>query len=223
MQQQQQQQQDRDREEDNAEEDTDKAETDNAEEDEDDDDDDDEGGESSIVSINNEHGNCEEDNLNNIGWFACNNTHMFNTMCTSLKAIMDDTTDDDYDNKILYTDTFTAFFPTDEAFEAIKDVTSSLSFEQLVDLVTFHIVDGEVILYEDLRCQDAITMTNSQDSRTKCKGKKKYQKGQGNYETDTLPLIIQNKSNYEVCNGIIHVIDQVMLPKLSYMDALIGK
>ncbi len=52
-------------------------------------------------------------------------------------------------------------------------------------------------------------MTNGKDSRTICKDGTTYQKGGGNSD-DAKPEIIS--ADIEACNGVIHVVSEVMLP-----------
>ena len=116
---------------------------------------------------------------------------------------------------------WTIFAPTDEAFYAIEESSElslvDLSMEVLVDIVSFHAVQFQILTYDDLICKETIEMSNGDDSRTKC-GKDdetgerfKIQKGAGQLD-GMLPRIIM--PNIEAYNGIIHKIDNVMLPKL---------
>lgn len=106
---------------------------------------------------------------------------------------------------------FTVFAPTDEAFQAIEDVSETLSEEQIGDIIKFHAYIGSSIAFEDLECKERIEMANGYESRTKCVGLTKGQKGGGNIAVGSkLPMII--KPDIEACGGIVHVIDAVMLP-----------
>merc|ERR1712238_203344 len=151
--------------------------------------------------------NCKTDELKNIRGVACSNKDIYNTMCDLLKAV-----DTDY---ALASGMFTAFFPTDAAFAAIADVTNTLSDEQMATIVKFHIHEGDSIAYEELECKGLLDMANGKTSRTKCDEGKRYQNGPGNHYLDTFPLIIKNSSDIVTCNGIVHTIDAVMLPKIS--------
>ncbi|VEU41964.1 unnamed protein product [Pseudo-nitzschia multistriata] len=53
-------------------------------------------------------------------------------------------------------------------------------------------------------------MTNGLDTRTVCAGDKVFQKGSGNSDSKK-PEIIE--FNQKACNGVIHVVDRVILPK----------
>merc|ERR1712238_643429 len=157
--------------------------------------------------IADDYENCKTDELKNIRGVACSNKDIYNTMCDLLKAV-----DTDY---ALASGMFTAFFPTDDAFAAIADVTNTLSDEQIATIVKFHIHEGDSIAYEELECKGLLDMANGKTSRTKCEEGKRYQNGPGNHYLDTFPLIIKNSSDIVTCNGIVHTIDAVMLPKLT--------
>merc|ERR1719503_70266 len=98
-----------------------------------------------------------------------------------------------------------------------------LSDTELANIFKFHFVLGEALTYDELECKIKLKMANGWSSRTKCAGGEKYQKGQGNYETGTLPMIVKESSNIEACNGIVHVLDHVMFPKHSGMEAAVSK
>merc|ERR1719162_2251381 len=115
--------------------------------------------------------NCKTDELKSIRGVACSNKDMYNTMCDLLKAV-----DTDY---VLASGLFTAFFPTDDAFAAIDVVVKTLSEEQIANIVAFHFHEGEAIDTKNLECTEKLEMTNENNSRTKCEGEKKYQKGKG--------------------------------------------
>lgn len=113
---------------------------------------------------------------------------------------------------------WTVFAPTDEAFDAIEESPAlsltDLSMEQLMDIISFHAIQFEVLAIEDLVCKETVVMFNGDDSRTKCDrddetGERyKAQKGAGQLD-GMLPRITM--PNIEACNGIIHMIDNVML------------
>ena len=112
---------------------------------------------------------------------------------------------------------WTVFAPTDDAFAAIEDILSELTPEQIADVLTFHAIQFQVFNYDDLQCKEILTMSNGDESRTKCdkdddtKERYKIQKGAGQLE-DMMPRIIE--SDIEACNGVIHKLNNVMIPKL---------
>ncbi|MDX5593513.1 fasciclin domain-containing protein [Pseudovibrio sp. SPO723] len=100
---------------------------------------------------------------------------------------------------------FTVFAPTDEAFAALPDgtVESLLQPEnkdQLVAVLTYHVVAGKV-MSTDL--QDDMTATTVQGSDI-------------TIDLDNGPMVNDAKvvsADIEADNGVIHVIDKVILPK----------
>ena len=109
----------------------------------------------------------------------------------------------------------TLFAPTDSAFAHIEDAfLSTLSPDELSDILFYHAVDSE-ILVEDLVCQGTIEMLSGGLSRTMCvtpiTNPKYYQKGGGNRKNDLLPKI-DFYAGTKACDGVVHVVDEVMLP-----------
>lgn len=101
---------------------------------------------------------------------------------------------------------FTVFAPTDEAFAALPAGTvESLLLpenqDQLVAILTYHVVAGEV-LAEDVVELDSATTVNGQDVEITVEG-------------DTVMInnatVIQ--ADIMTSNGVIHVIDTVLLPE----------
>jgi len=125
----------------------------------------------------------------------------------------------------------TLFAPNDKAFSQLGDDTIRDLFENgatlMKDLLLYHVVSDDRILYDyDLVCDNSIDMelrTNNNvfKTTTRCSdnvydegttNNKKYQVGYGNEEwnVDNWPLIIE--SNINKCNGVVHIINNVMLP-----------
>ena len=112
----------------------------------------------------------------------------------------------------LGSDTYTVFAPTDEAFDKLPEGTlESLlgDIPALTNILLFHAVADEVILSSDLECTGLIEMANGNESRTVCRDGSTFQKGAGN-SRDAMPEIVT--ADVEACNGVIHVVSQVMLP-----------
>jgi len=139
-----------------------------------------------------------------IAEIACN-TDGFSTLCAAVKAA-------GLDNALDGTAKFTVFAPNDDAFanlppgtvEALLDDTDALT-----NVLLFHAVAGRKVYSGDLKCQTKIEMANGKDSRTVCQGNGVFQKGAGNPRQD-MPRIIS--TDIEACNGLIHVVNGVMLP-----------
>ena len=107
---------------------------------------------------------------------------------------------------------FTVFAPNDDAFGNLPDGTVEALLDDihaLTNILLFHVVAGHVLEADDLHCTDKIEMANGDDSRTVCKGHDIFQKGAGNSRSK-MPEIIA--TDIEACNGIIHVVSEVMLP-----------
>ncbi|KAG7355306.1 fasciclin domain containing protein [Nitzschia inconspicua] len=108
---------------------------------------------------------------------------------------------------------YTAFVPTDSAFDSLKQLNLQLlnSTIMMQSLIHFHLVTNKTLLAADLNCQQRIEMSNGQDSRTICSNAttvvEKFQKGADNIEP--IPIIIQD---LPACNGIIHIVEGVLLP-----------
>lgn len=112
---------------------------------------------------------------------------------------------------------WTVFAPIDSAFFAIDEqVLSDLlnDKEALTELLLFHAVDQPLLL-EDTGCTERITMANGRDSRRVCKTNGIFQKG-GENSRDLMPRILESvdgATNIQACNGIVHLIDKVMIDK----------
>lgn len=113
----------------------------------------------------------------------------------------------------LSTDRFTVFAPTDEAFAKLPPGTVEAllgDIPALTNILLYHAASGCKLYSNNLRCNSPVKMANGQQSTTVC-GRlgQKFQKGNGNSDS-ALPEI--TAANIEACNGIIHVISEVMLP-----------
>jgi transforming growth factor-beta-induced protein len=107
---------------------------------------------------------------------------------------------------------WTVFAPTNEAFAAL-DIESIIPDVGLVtEILLYHTIDGEIVLASDLSCEleaNPVEMTNGVDSFTICvDGVPTYQAGESNIES-MLPQIVA--ADVPACNGVIHVINNVML------------
>lgn len=104
--------------------------------------------------------------------------------------------------------TLTVFAPINEAFENAP----SISVGEIDDLLAFHTVAGG-LAKSNLVCKELVQMANGKDSRTTCDNNKNpsrfYQRGSDNIDS-ALPEIID--ADIVACNGIIHAVNNVMLP-----------
>lgn len=110
-------------------------------------------------------------------------------------------------------DKFTVFAPTDGAFESLSlEIADAIIADSdlLNDVLLTHVVAGE-ILSTDLECGGETSMVSGEETTTVCIDDTFFQAGAGN-EADSLPQIVL--TNGLACNGVIHVVDQVILPGL---------
>lgn len=127
--------------------------------------------------------------------------------------------------------TATIFAPTNEAFEqffAEVGSSDSISPEVITDVLLFHILENTVAIpFEELECETWKRMMNGKFSYTHCRGWDKYQLGRGNADdndnnvfndADTTVMTLNDSpailhGDIVTCNGIIHSINRVMLPR----------
>lgn len=99
---------------------------------------------------------------------------------------------------------FTVFAPTDEAFAKLPAGTLESLLanpEQLKQVLTYHVVAGKVMAADVVKLKEAKTVQGSA-ARIKVSG--------GNVMIDNAKVI---KTDIACDNGVIHVIDTVILPK----------
>ena len=122
----------------------------------------------------------------------------FNTLATALKAAgLVDTLKGD--------GPFTVFAPTDAAFAKLPDGTvenllKPENKDQLVSVLTYHVVSGKVKAKEVVKLDSADTVQGSSVS-IKVKD--------GTVYVDDAKVV---KTDIKASNGVIHVIDSVLLP-----------
>ncbi len=99
---------------------------------------------------------------------------------------------------------FTVFAPTDEAFAKLPEGTVEALLEdteKLTAILTYHVVAGRVTSDQVVQL-DRATTVNGQDVKIKVKGGSVYVNGAKVVQADV-----------EASNGVIHVIDRVILPE----------
>jgi len=100
---------------------------------------------------------------------------------------------------------FTVFAPTDEAFAklpagTVEDLLKPENKEKLVSILTYHVVAGDVMAKDVVKMSEAKTV-NGKELKIMAHGGKVMVDGANVTKTDI------------VCsNGVIHVIDSVLLP-----------
>ena len=132
---------------------------------------------------------------------------------THLCAAMKTTGLDDFFNDI--DGNYTVFAPNDNAFENLGEVALAYLMDPantniLTNILSFHTVSDQVIYSQDLNCMETLEMSNGWDSRTVCRRQALFQKGKGNSMFEK-PEIIE--VDIESCNGVIHVVDELILYK----------
>jgi uncharacterized surface protein with fasciclin (FAS1) repeats len=145
-------------------------------------------------------------NCTTIAGIACGTTG-FKTLCDAVKAAGL--------NGTLGSGTYTVFAPNDGAFANLPSGTLDALLKDipaLKNILLFHVVAGKKVYKKDLRCTRRVKMANNKYSRTVCRNKRTqlFQKGAGNPRSK-MPEIIT--ADIEACNGVIHVVSEVMLPK----------
>ena len=116
--------------------------------------------------------------------------------------------------------TATVFAPNDEAFETDDLQTMETIFssdENLEWVLLYHTILDQVMSSTELDCGVRVLMANERDTRTICSvlDNTIYQKGAGNdnsnQDNSRLPEIID--FNIDACNGIVHVVNKLILPR----------
>ncbi|WP_408005569.1 fasciclin domain-containing protein [Rhodohalobacter halophilus] len=102
---------------------------------------------------------------------------------------------------------FTVFAPTNAAFEAIESVVAGLTEEQIVDVLTYHVLAANVES-GDLQPTQTVEMLNEQEiTITVSGGIVTIEDANG----DTPEVIVADLIG---TNGVIHIIDAVLVPAL---------
>ena len=101
---------------------------------------------------------------------------------------------------------FTVFAPTDEAFAklpagTVEDLLKPENHEKLVSILTYHVVPGKVMAKEVVKLHEAKTV-NGKDVKIMTEG--------GKVMVDNANVV---KTDIACSNGVIHVIDSVILPQ----------
>ncbi|MDP0500068.1 MAG: fasciclin domain-containing protein [Verrucomicrobiota bacterium JB022] len=105
-------------------------------------------------------------------------------------------------------DDYTVFAPTDEAFAAIADTVAGLTTPQLVEVLQHHIVMGKVYASEVPMDTEITTLSGGTIDVSSMDGQLMVTS-----ETDNSAAITM--TNVPARNGVIHVIDTVLIPDLA--------
>ena len=111
---------------------------------------------------------------------------------------------------------FTVFAPTDEAFAklpagTVETLLKPENKSQLVSVLTYHVVAGKVAAGQVVKLNAAATV-NGQRVNIKV--------SEGNVQVDQATVV---KADIHCSNGIIHVVDQVLLPSGDNIPATAAK
>jgi uncharacterized surface protein with fasciclin (FAS1) repeats len=101
---------------------------------------------------------------------------------------------------------FTVFAPTDEAFAklpngTVEDLLKPENKAKLTAILTYHVVPGKVMAAEVVKVKEAKTVQG---------GSLKVNAAGGTVKVDNATVV---KTDIAASNGVIHVIDSVVLPK----------
>ena len=108
-------------------------------------------------------------------------------------------------NVLKGTGPFTVFAPTNAAFEAISETTATLTADQLRDVLLYHVVAGNVRA-EDLSDDMEVTTQNGDTFMINIDGSNVSITDSNDNSINVL------LTNVQTTNGVIHVIDGVLLP-----------
>jgi uncharacterized surface protein with fasciclin (FAS1) repeats len=123
----------------------------------------------------------------------------FNTLVAAVKAA-------DLVDTLKGQGPFTVFAPTDDAFAklpagTLNDLLKPENKDKLTSILTYHVVSGKVMA-KDVATMKMAETVNGQSFMVSMEG--------GNVMIDNAKVV---KADIECSNGVIHVIDTVILPK----------
>jgi uncharacterized surface protein with fasciclin (FAS1) repeats len=101
---------------------------------------------------------------------------------------------------------FTVFAPTDEAFAklpagTVEDLLKPENKQKLVSILTYHVVAGDVMAKDVVKLSEAKTL-NGKELKIMVEG--------GKVMVDSANV---TKTDIQCSNGVIHVIDSVLIPQ----------
>lgn len=103
---------------------------------------------------------------------------------------------------------FTVFAPSNEAFDKVIDLVESLDVAELADVLKYHVVEGKVT-QSDLE-EGNVTTLSGEDVQIDLRGWYKPKAYVNNKRI--------KKFDIEASNGVIHLIDDVLLPPLDVVS-----
>lgn len=101
---------------------------------------------------------------------------------------------------------FTVFAPLNSAFEAISNVTSGLTADQLAKVLTYHVVANANVVSGNLSDGMTVTTVNGENFTVNING--------GNVTLTDANGSVANVilTDVQATNGVIHVLDKVIIP-----------
>merc|ERR1712166_529028 len=108
----------------------------------------------------------------------------------------------------------TVFAPTDAAFAAISEIVGSLSMEQLVEILEYHVISGVAAKAADLTNGEVLQPLFAGHALTVDLGRRAGQR-RGAVNIQAEGNLVSVKRTDRLCtNGVIHVVDAVLLPNI---------
>ena len=117
---------------------------------------------------------------------------------------------------IVVNEELTFFAPINSAWlsmptDILELIIAGQGQDLLYDILLTHVHDDAAIPFGRLLCGTDLTMANGKDTVTRCQLGRKYQVGGGNPDPPNAPEIVV-PTNEAAINGLIHPVDQVILP-----------
>lgn len=134
------------------------------------------------------------------------NEDRFGRLCAALDSVNTETLKDLLNND----GNFTVFGPISSAFDDLPN----MSPEDLSNILSYHVARGQALGSLDLECGAKLGMFNNGNTTTECGNtnndvQQLFQVGTGN-AIGNLPEIVDK--DIIACNGILHVISDIILP-----------
>lgn len=103
------------------------------------------------------------------------------------------------------TDVYTVFAPVDNGFEKIEDVVNALDTDQLANVLSYHVVNGNV-LSSDLEDGQMVMTLNGEEVTIN------VDLGVIRIEFQDGERSLVRLANIQTTNGVVHIINDVLLP-----------
>jgi len=104
----------------------------------------------------------------------------------------------------------TLFAPTDDAFAKISDTLSTLTDDQIADVLTYHVVEGAIVNSDQLFNGQRVQTVLGEDINVSKRRQRRLQNGQAFFYLNDDARIID--ADILASNGIIHVLNEVLIP-----------